>query len=1038
MTAFVATLPMKSYYQILTTPTADTPGTTVLVHFDSRRYLFGQISEGTQRACNENGVKTVNVSDMFLTGRMDWTNTGGLFGMILTLADSIANASAAREERVQEKKARILRRGEEYKPREGDPDGLQTLTIHGPKNLTHTLATARKFIFRRGLPLYTKEYSTENTYNSAKKGKGQTEQSIQPTYTDRYINVWAMPVSPKPFTPPSSPRKRSLDDFQETQPIPLNALDEDQIKRQSVVADMFNSSWSLDALVETRLADVKMPAQLFVRNPETKDLEKYHGPVPGSGVRLPDIKVFVRTPWPGATVEDIPLTKPNHESLCYIIKAQDVRGKFDAAKAFALNVEKGPKFGQLSDGRSVTSMDGKVVTPDMVLGPTRLGKGLAIIELPTPDYVDGLVDRPEWASSSVIQNLEAFIWIVGPGVWGHSRLQEFVAKMGKSKHIVSNKAFCPNYLAMQSSAGTTIRMARLRPENYLIPVHDNRSKSPQPQSLSKAENRKGPEVLPAEPGLIVDMQPNFAINHSQVVPRLNTSRVLQQMPKAAMTRAGIISKRLEKQGEQEKLRQFLKDLPSPDAEIITLGTGSSLPSKYRNVSSTLLYVPGQGYYLFDCGEGTLGQLKRAFTPEKLQDVLHNLRLVWISHLHADHHLGTASLLKAWYQANYPGGVPSSNAIEKDIVKILRDKRLFVVSEPGMIHWLEEYASVEDFGFAKLTPLSAFPYQEYDQIKTAFQYRHCAANGNYPGRGSAGAKPQITHLQLGDNGTAPNLTRLLGQATGLSDLRTTFVSHCNGAMAVSLVFPNGFKVSFSGDCRPSPSFAMIGKDSTVLIHEATFNDDMRGSAIAKKHSTVGEAIEVGRQMRARSILLTHFSQRYQKVGITPMQRSREVEQNPAETSQQEDLASEDLMKASTEADEPPPAVVPIVRAYDHMRVRVGDMFTLAEYTPATDRLFMTIERMNEELAAQKREQMEKELAESAKKKGKKGEKKQKAQEESNSLPQRSASPPKSPTNSPKSPKSSKAPKRPSWDDSDSESGWTASEDEVPKVASSSAP
>ncbi len=65
--------------------------------------------------------------------------------------------------------------------------------------------------------------------------------------------------------------------------------------------------------------------------------------------------------------------------------------------------------------------------------------------------------------------------------------------------------------------------------------------------------------------------------------------------------------------ERGKLAEDLssKQLPSRDAEIICLGTGSSNPSKYRNVSATLLRVPGSGSYLFDCGEGTLGFVGRA-------------------------------------------------------------------------------------------------------------------------------------------------------------------------------------------------------------------------------------------------------------------------------------------------------------------------------------------------------------------------------------------------------------------------------------------
>ena len=33
----------------MSTPTADTPGTTLLLHFDAKRYLIGNVAEGTQR-----------------------------------------------------------------------------------------------------------------------------------------------------------------------------------------------------------------------------------------------------------------------------------------------------------------------------------------------------------------------------------------------------------------------------------------------------------------------------------------------------------------------------------------------------------------------------------------------------------------------------------------------------------------------------------------------------------------------------------------------------------------------------------------------------------------------------------------------------------------------------------------------------------------------------------------------------------------------------------------------------------------------------
>jgi ribonuclease Z len=40
--------------------------------------------------------------------------------------------------------------------------------------------------------------------------------------------------------------------------------------------------------------------------------------------------------------------------------------------------------------------------------------------------------------------------------------------------------------------------------------------------------------------------------------------------------------------------------------------------------------------------------------------------------------------------------------------------------------------------------------------------------------------------------------------------------------------------------------------------------MEAEANLKRHSTVGEALEVAKQMRAKNVVLTHFSQRYPRI------------------------------------------------------------------------------------------------------------------------------------------------------------------------------
>lgn len=92
------------------------------------------------------------------------------------------------------------------------------------------------------------------------------------------------------------------------------------------------------------------------------------------------------------------------------------------------------------------------------------------------------------------------------------------------------------------------------------------------------------------------------------------------------------------------------------------------------VSATVIQIPEWGNILLDCGEGTWGQLCRMFgtassthtpttssslpqSPEKqtlgVDVFLRSLKLIYISHLHADHHLGLAKILAMRQALNPP-------------------------------------------------------------------------------------------------------------------------------------------------------------------------------------------------------------------------------------------------------------------------------------------------------------------------------------------------------------------------------------------------
>lgn len=329
----------------------------------------------------------------------------------------------------------------------------------------------------------------------------------------------------------------------------------------------------------------------------------------------------------------------------------------------------------------------------------------------------------------------------------------------------------------------------------------------------------------------------------------------------------------------QKERRALENVP---LELIVLGTGSSAPSRYRNVSALYLSKPHDAStpempegMLLDCGEGSYGQLVRHFGPKGAENALRGLRAIWISHIHADHH----------------AGVPKILSVRK---KLMPKAPPLLVMGPHMLYpflkRFEDQVELLNFHFADNKHLTR------DIV---------------PAPEAAGAE-DLTSYPSGTNLNASLSLHAANEAAsrlGMPALSTVRVDHCPEAYGVVLGHEDDSgkvqaHVSYSGDTVFCPEFADASSGARLMVHEATFDDELKDEADKKRHSTVRQALAAGKRASVDRLLLTHFSQRYPKLpGQTESNRS-EASRIHRGKHAPETLVAFDLMRVRVDSAYPP--------------------------------------------------------------------------------------------------------------------------------------
>ena len=101
---------------------------------------------------------------------------------------------------------------------------------------------------------------------------------------------------------------------------------------------------------------------------------------------------------------------------------------------------------------------------------------------------------------------------------------------------------------------------------------------------------------------------------------------------------------------------------------------------------------------------------------------------------------------------------------------------------------------------------------------------------------------------------------------IAEIQAIPVIHCDGSHGCLVTIyekdgKNTWKVAYSGDHTTEDDFADKVQNCDILIHEATFDNNMENEAQERCHSTINQAIETGHKVNAKFIVLTHISARY---------------------------------------------------------------------------------------------------------------------------------------------------------------------------------
>jgi len=270
-------------------------------------------------------------------------------------------------------------------------------------------------------------------------------------------------------------------------------------------------------------------------------------------------------------------------------------------------------------------------------------------------------------------------------------------------------------------------------------------------------------------------------------------------------------------------------------EVQFLGTAAMIPTKERNQSGILIKHEGTTL-LVDCGENMQRQLRLAeVSPASINAIL-------ITHWHGDHVLGLPGLLQTLSASQY-------------------QNRLLIIGPQGTKLFLNKVLKtfVHDIAIKieVKEAMDSFSCAFEDVVIKAKLLKHNTITLGFRIETKEKRKMRMDMISKLKIPVGPLLGKLQrGKAIRVNGKKIT-------ANEVTEIIPRKV-VSIVTDTLPCASANALALNADLFICEATYHSDLQEKAKEHYHMTSRDAATIAKKSNARSLVLTHFSQRYKDV------------------------------------------------------------------------------------------------------------------------------------------------------------------------------